>query len=202
MQRTFKGMLFATAAGVVMLTAASAEAAFVPDLNRQGIGSTIPGGNFCDSINSSCTLDGSSSIIKIDFAQDPGKLSETSPFDGVEINSTEFPTINGEEFTFTFDGTGDDPFNSGLFDYTPDNPTDPGITGFVLKSATVNDVYLNDAVAFAGQPLTGVSFSTSTGQEVSHITLFDSKQVVPLPAAAWMMIGGLGCRRMPWPTRS
>ena len=132
-----------------------------------------------------CALDGSAAILRINFTDDG---SFTLPSDA-EINSA-FPTIDGTEFSFDF-GTDGDPATGGAWTYTPDDAEDPGITGFVTKGGPNYRVFLKEGQAFKG--IGDFSdFITPGGGGLSHITWFDSTTPIPLPAAGWLLIAGLG----------
>ena len=122
--------------------------------------------------------------------------------------STDFPTIDGDEFTFSNTGTDN---STGDWVYAPD-ANDPGIRYWVAKagggttsgftlfwdvdtSSTVSggvcdaagDIYtvacLNEAIV-----QTSGSWSTPLDKELSHLTFYDTEPpvVVPLPAAVWL----------------
>jgi len=139
---------------------APAEAAFSQSGTAQG--NECAGGSF-----SSCTFNGSPAIIRFN-----GNL-------GVEAISTNFPTVTGAEFTLTStDATGN---STGNWSYTP-GTGDPGITGYIVFAGNVQN-------QFTGTGTSG-SWATATGQDLSHITFFDTR-VVPLPAALPLLGSGL-----------
>jgi hypothetical protein len=152
----------ATVAGLFALGMgiAPAEAAF----SQSGTAS----GNECAGASfSSCTFNGSPAIIRFN-----GDL-------GVEAISTNFPTVTGAEFTLTStDPTGN---STGTWSYAP-GAGDPGITGYIVFAADQQN-------HFTGTGFSG-SWATATGQDLSHITFFDTA-VVPLPAALPLLGSGL-----------
>ena len=126
-----------------------------------------------------------------------GVLTDSNPtystFDGSEI------TING--------GSG----STGTWSYNP-GVGDPGIRFWAAKagpsftlfwqvddSLTVSggvcdlsaDVF-NLACLQAAQVVTAGTWSTPGGRDLSHMTFYDTTAPVPLPAAAWFFLTGLG----------
>lgn len=91
-------------------------------------------------------------------------------------------TVEGQNvFDLVRDGTVDDS-NSGTFTYT--GADDISLLNVTLKGGP------NSAAVFALFGLsTGDEFSWSSPAGISNMQF---TEVVPLPAAAWMMIGGLG----------
>jgi hypothetical protein len=136
-----------------------------------------------------CTLEGSAAILRINFDNN-GNF--TLPGDA-EFSSL-FPTIDGTEFRFSF-GQDGNPATGGTWTYTPDDAEDPGITGFVTKGGPNYRVFLKDGPAFKGiGDFSDFITPGDGGQQggLSHITFFDSTTPVPLPAAGWLMIAGIG----------
>jgi len=136
-----------------------------------------------DIANGECSLNGSPAILRIDF-NDDGSIATTT-------TNTNFASIDGSEFTFDFGMDGDT--NDGTWTYAPDDPTDPGVTGFVAKGGNFYRVFLKDGPAFVG---IGDSADYETPNNgafgLSHLTFFDSTTPVPLPAAGWLLLAGLG----------
>ncbi len=132
-----------------------------------------------------------------------------------EVNNTVYPSIDGTEFSFsntTSSGTdtnltGDWSYNRGLLD--------PGVRFWVAKNQSftlfwevddsavasggvcdVTDLY-TVACLSAALVVDSGSWTTPGGQSLSHITFYDSVDPtvvpdIPLPAAGWMLIAGLG----------
>ena len=191
----------AAAFGLTAMAAGAAEAGFKEVDTFTG----DPGGNFCSKITEpTCTLetlDGvkSAAILKLDLInpEDEGEIINENPdeiadFAEITINPL-FSSIDGSEFSIQFDS---DELSSGTWFYTPNQITDPGITGFYTKggapaSGGGSVLYQNEAVAFAGVGNSS-EFRVLGGKGLSNIVFFDSTTPIPLPAAAWMMIGGLG----------
>jgi len=234
MERTFKGMLFATAAGAVMLAAASAEAAFCV---ANGVAYDLGGG----SVTSSDATCAQNSLIP-----DPEEVNATAS-GASYVSLTGFSGI--EMLGLVAKGTTDSGNNdvSGLFEGSllntaqPDNedindlkiavgeasdaslikdlgklPEEGPLTGVATLDTGEIDNSANDSGTITidanfdllniilkdGQPagpaivfaLAGVTKDTVLEYrfhegELSNVQL---SSVVPLPAAAWMFIGGLG----------
>lgn len=164
-------------AGVALFaTAVPANAALV--LNSTG----FIGGNDCAGdlgTPPECYAYGSGLIYKFDF--DTGE--ETTGL---------YPSISGDEFSFTGGGN-----TSGTFTYTPDGD-DPVIKYWSLKSGNGYEIFwftegnFGDASLAVGVP-TGVAidWDTSNQRGLSHITFYNSDdQRLPEPASLALL--GLG----------
>lgn len=120
-----------------------------------------------------------------------------------ETNSG-FPTVDGSEFTIT--GTA-----SGTWTYVP-GATDPAVRFWVAKGGNqgftlhwmVDDSTLGTACATTyslaclslALPVTGGTWSTPTGQALSHMTFYDSAVYIPEPATLTLLgIAALGFAR-------
>ncbi len=101
-----------------------------------------------------------------------------------------FTTVDGSEFSFDFGSDGF--FGTGTWTYTPDDADDPGITGFTVKSGSSSNIFTKDSAALTFAGLGDSSDFFSPNNDLSNMVFFDSTAIIPLPAAAWMMIGGLG----------
>jgi hypothetical protein len=113
-------------------------------------------------------------IIKYEFNE--GELT------GSEINTDLFPSITGDEFTFEFDDA-----SSGTWFYDGAVAPDPRITAYGYCGG--NECFTSTGSGFSG--IFDTSLDGGSGRALSNISFYDTG-VVPLPAAAWMMIGGLG----------
>lgn len=136
-----------------------------------------------------CTLNGSPVIARFNTGANGGWT-----FSGL------FPSVTGVEFSFV-----DAP--SGTWTYTPDDSTDPAITGFVAKGGNFFRVFTTvdfDATngtwgTFSGDWETPVNPANGKLTDLSHLTFFDTQNSgggggdpfeVPAPAA--LALFGLG----------
>lgn len=122
-----------------------------------------------------CAYQGSPIIAKFDL--------NNGNFIG-EINSTIFPTVTGGEFSIIYNAN----TNSGSWTYTP-GAGDPLITVFVVKWGPQFTIFAND-----GDPNSG-SFVIPGRQGLSHISFYDTKVPVPVPASLALFgvaLSGLG----------
>jgi hypothetical protein len=135
-----------------------------------------------------CTFEGSPVIAKYN---DGGST---------EINSLFAATFGAGDVTITKTGDG----KSGTWEYDPGADGGPGITAFVVKGGNYfNLFYTVDLQPFFG----GAAVNWFTPKQcgngpkgpnfcgLSHLTFFDSEggtPQVPLPAAAWLMLAGIG----------
>ena len=134
-------------------------------------------------------------IAKID-------VDDSGMIEGVQTNYTDYPSIDGSEFTVTYgmDTTsGDWAYNGTAPDPNVKYWTTKAGNGFTLfwnvadselvgSGACVSD-YFNLACLSAAQHVTSGSWSTG-GPGLSHITFYNSG-VVPVPAAVWLFGSGL-----------
>jgi hypothetical protein len=147
------------------------------------------GANFAD-----CEFEDSPIIAKIDY-NDDGSVKKT------EVNTGEFPGFDLGWITVTgSDGS------SGTWEYDP-GPDGPGITAFVAKGGNYfNLFYTVDFEPFFG----GSAVNWFTPKQcgggpngsnspnfcgLSHLSFYDSEggtPKIPLPAAAWLMLAGIG----------
>jgi hypothetical protein len=174
------GAAAAVTFGLTALTAPTAQAAFVQDETFTGTDATCsgpPAGNGFDSC--SVTVDGikSPSIIKYDdFNEDTGQ------FDSFEVNS-QFGSIDGDEFVFAFT----DEFQIGMWTYANAAAPDPNILAYSYCGGGQCELW----TGFGSTNASGIFDLSDIGRDISNITFYDTG-VVPLPAAGWMMLGGLG----------
>ena len=224
MERTFKGMLFATAAGAVMLTAVSAEAAYcVKGAANGGTGLDLtcainsnsnPAG--VSYVDLTATDVGSLALLGLVDAEDTGNvlgsalnpgpqpsqdriaelklgageinsLDQFVPLGKIEIpedaedevDVSDFdPNLSVGDFTLI---SGD--LVTGTFEYTG-----PGLD--ILNIALKDGVPAGPAAVYAALDVkTAAQFTYDYEQGALSNAQFST---VPLPAAAWLMIGGLG----------
>jgi hypothetical protein len=135
-------------------------------VNAATLEGTFPG-NDCDGVygtSPNCTAPGGSPLIyKFDV-------------DNNEETFGNFPTIDGTEFNV----------NNGSWTYTP-GPGDPIITNFVVKAGPNFNLYKTEG-ADLGDPQSD-NFSTPGGQDLSHITFYDT---VPEPMTILGSVAALG----------
>ena len=134
-------------------------------------------------------------ILQLDYEQD-GEIDFETPLiakiadsDGSVYNTAVFGSIDGSEFSWDDDAK--------TFAYVLGDD-DPALTHFSIKGGNGYTVYDGEYAEGEGyftfdaltRTYTGFYFETNK----SHILLFDSAEVprIPLPAAGWLLLGGLG----------
>lgn len=103
---------------------------------------------------------------------------------GADI-STLFPTIDGNEFDISYDGS----TNTLSFTYTP-GAGDPAIHYFGISQANTYDLFYDPNAITSGTIDLSTYFPNNPGW--SHIDFFDTASSVPEPATWAMMMLGLG----------
>ena len=103
------------------------------------------------------------------------------------FNSDLFPTIDGTEFSWLF-GAGATEGQTGSWTYNP-GAGDPAVRFFVAKGGSQFNLFSNPGDANSESWFTPLCPS-GKGCGLSHLTFYDTG-VVPLPAAAWLLLSGL-----------
>jgi hypothetical protein len=146
------------------------------------------------------------------FDPQPNKGFENCEFEGspviakyndggsTQINSLFAATFGAGDVTITKTGDG----KSGTWEYDPGPDGGPGITAFVVKGGNYfNLFYTVDFEPFFGGSAVNWFTPKQCGNGpngpnfcgLSHLTFFDSEggtPKIPLPAAAWLMLAGIG----------
>ncbi len=160
------------------LSAAAAQGAIIE--NDYSLVLSAPGNDCSGALGTppDCAWDGSPMLVKLEFSN--GSVT------GGELGN--FPSIDGTEFTFDF--------SSGFkWTYTPDDATDPGVTAFSVKGGpTGYTVWEKGSAAYLGIGDYSDTWTTWNGTigGLSHIVFYDLTTPIPLPAAAWLMLGAFG----------
>lgn len=114
--------------------------------------------------------DGSPVIAKWDVEEDEWTFNSS------------FSDVTADMFTITFNST-----SSGTWSYAPCAAC-VDVTSWVAKDG-------DGFVWFHTDPKTAVTsgeWHTVNGKGLSHITFYDTATQIPLPAAGWLMLAGLG----------
>ena len=105
--------------------------------------------------------------------------------------------MTGSEFTFEFESGGE--ITTAGFTYTLGS-NDPALTGIVVKGGPGNDggssarFVFDDSIGLFGAYTGTFDSSGIGGKGISNVTFFDSDSnvsVIPLPASALLLLGGL-----------
>jgi len=131
-------------------------------------------------------------IIKFDFTfDDEGATWKT------EINTDLFPSITGDEFSFTFGGSASSG-QTGTWSYNP-GENDPVITFFVAKGGNFFNLFKNEDGDNTGTWSTPVNSNNGKNYGLSHLTFYDTgkndggggSSEVPEPASMLLFGAGL-----------
>ena len=130
------------------------------------------------------TLDPSWIIAKFDWIdKDADGNDLANPYLNGGAISSRFPTVSASDFTI--DVTNPDNPTSGTWSYA--NNGNVSITSFAVKGGNGFNWYYDDM----GAALLSGTWSRDSG--FSHISFYDTNGTqIPLPAAAWLLLGGLG----------
>jgi PEP-CTERM motif len=105
--------------------------------------------------------------------------------EGVEINSDLFPTISGDEFSFTFTSSG-----SGSWLYTP-GTNDPAFLVSFMVAKGGNNFNLFSVTGNSGMWFTPTNPMNQQPYGLSHLTFYEGGQA-PIPEPATMLLLGSG----------
>lgn len=143
------------------------------------------GGNACVGSFEGCTYDGSPVVAKYNYN------------DGIfgSFEQGAFPSVGQGDFSISFDGGS---VTSGTWSYTPSGADPAVITAFAVKGSNSSAIYVWDETS--GTDFTNITFDTSLlvngggkTPALSNIVFWDTELTpVPLPAAGWMLLAGLG----------
>lgn len=167
------------------------------------LGFTTYDGNICTGNSSTpgvttgnglgeCSFDGSPVIARFEFGDDVSSFSIESFYDGVTADDFAFSMVEDLD-----DGMGGTTFGYS-FTYSPDDG-DPLITAFAAKGGPSFNLYeRHDGEAI----MDSVTFLTPLNPGgnragLSNVTFFDTELTptpspIPLPAAGWMLLAGIG----------
>lgn len=158
-------------------------------------------------------------IVKFDPTDD-GWFTVAPEDDGDAINSDAFPTISGGEFSFG--DPNNDPLGNGSWTYTPEEDDPLNVVRFwaakrgnqfrlhwVADQVSADQVAncegdsednfnvdcLNLALGVSSGEWLSPSNNGNDGGDISHLTFYNGDEEVPpvpLPAAGWMLLAGVG----------
>jgi len=131
-----------------------------------------------------------------DTVLDPGELlivTQQGSVDGSNPNTATFQ-FNVSETQISGASSGLEVTSTGvseidIFDVLLTTPADTGSQSSIFGGATTSGVTFGSAELFAGLNQIDIKFNT---ESAGFVALTSTLATVPLPAAAWLMIGGLG----------
>jgi hypothetical protein len=103
-----------------------------------------------------------------------------------EVNSALFPTISGDEFSFTFNSS-----SSGSWLYTPGTSDPASLVSFMVAKGGPN-FNLFSITGNSGMWFTPVNPQNQQPFDLSHLTLYEGGQVPPIPEPGTLLLVGSG----------
>ena len=133
-------------------------------------------------------LERTEAIAKLEFGEIVNLTANTG-FGDDDIDLTDIVTLGDFDLsglTFNADGTG----NTGTISYTIGSG-EPGITAFSTKRGQLTELFYGDAISYDAGTMT-FTFDVGSGQGLSNLVIYDNFAPIPVPAAGFMLLAGLG----------
>lgn len=119
-------------------------------------------------------------IIKFEFNEDGSITTEINPL---------FDSIDGSEFSFTFDV---EDGGTGTWTYIPDDADDPAITSYVAKGGPNFNFYSTGGATVNVPYSTPINPANDKPYGLSHLSFYDSDGDEKLPEPGSLALLGLG----------